>query len=696
MLKSTKFLFKLPLELKLKYIEKVISNPKNNDLPIPEMMTNNGKQVKTIERYELKGIPKPNKMARGFLSIFLLAFSFNSYSQTIDNVPIGEILASMPAGVTLRDGTVLKAEVIGLGTASPPYADHGLYNQYEFGGIYNGVDDGALTPTGPDGLAISGYGGDLNPLNFTRINAQPRGDIDRGEISSFGNAIGFHFWADRPILAKELLLIDCDGSSAAGNQEWFTIFGYNGTSAVNPSISYSASTELATVLETVNTSWHTLVDGKITGSVPAFTTKFLAKNTTVSTPAINDPDDIKNQALFDFGTTKVDHLFIFWGIRNDLAAGGHATTGAQNSGVSPLVFSFDFDYGDAPNTYGTNKASNGPVHVIPTVPLLTLGASVTTENNGSPGPLANGDTDNGVASIDSVIGVSTLSDVITTYSITTSFNNTSGSIANYAAWIDWNNNGVFDASEGKTATTAAGTTTGTVTFTWTSQTLTRSSTSDANTFARIRMSTEAITTSDATNAPFQDGEVEDFLIPFAAAVPLPISLISFSAEKQQEKINLNWQVAEQKHVDRYEILRSENGLDYSSIGSLKAENDRTKYSLTDEKPLNGMNLYQLKNYNIDGTFQIASVTLNVYNKNNSIEILLYPNPASNTIVINTNTNNSQLELIIINDNGRKVLSSQLTKGINHIDISGLKQGLYYFNVLSDTKKIFSEKIQIAP
>ncbi len=695
MLKSTKFLFKLPLELKLKYIEKIISNPKNNTQTTHEIMLNKGKQAKIIEKYELEEMRKPNRMARGFLSIFLLAVSFNSYGQTIDNVPIGEILASMPTGVILRDGTVLKAEVISLGTASPPYTDHGLYNQYEFGGIYNGVDDGALTPTGPDGLAISGYGGDKNPLNFTRINAEPRGDIDRGEISNFGNAIGFHFWADRPILAKELLLIDCDGSNVAGNQEWFTIFGYNGITAVDPSISFSASTELASVVETVNTSWHTLVDAEITGSVPSFTTKTLAKNTTGATPAINDPDDVKNQALFDFGTNKVDHLFILWGIRNDLAAGGHATTGAQNSGVSPLVFSFDFDYGDAPNTYGTNKGVNGPVHVIPTVPLLTLGASVTTENNGNPGPLANGDTDNGVASIDSVIGVSTLSDVIATYSITTSFNNTSGSIANYAAWIDWNNNGVFDASEGKTATTAAGTTTGTVTFTWTSQTLTRSSTSDANTFARIRMTTEAITTSNATNAPFQDGEVEDFLIPFAAAVPLPIRLISFSAEKQQDKINLNWQVAEQKDVDSYEILRSANGLNYTKIGSLKAENDRTKYSLTDEKPFNGMNLYQLKNYNLDGTFQIAPLTLSVFSEHFSPEILLYPNPTTKTITINTNNYDKPMELIVLNENGQKLMSNLLSKGINNIDISSLKKGIYYFNIMGDSTKLRTEKIEIS-
>lgn len=366
----------------------------------------------------------------------------------------------------------------------------------------------------------------------------------------------------------------------------------------------------------------------------------------------------------------------------------------QNSGVSPLVFSFNFDYGDAPNSYGTNKTANGPVHVVPTTPLLTLGTTITTENDGSPGVLANGDSDDGVASIDSVLGVSTLSDVITTYSLTTSFNNTSGNNANYAAWIDWNNNGVFDAAEGITASTPAATTTGTVTFTWTSQTLTRSSTSDANTFARIRMTTEAITTADATNSPFQDGEAEDFLIPFAAAVPLPIHLISFSAENQKNKVILNWHVAEQKDVDRYEIFRSENGLNYDKIGFIRAEKDRTKYSLTDEKPINGMNLYQLRNYNLDGTYQTAPLTLNVFNKENSPEILFYPNPTSKTITINTHDHDAPMELIVLNENGQKIMNNLLSKGVNTIDISSLKKGIYYFNIMDNSTKLRTEKIEI--
>ncbi|MCC6186104.1 MAG: hypothetical protein IT256_03020, partial [Chitinophagaceae bacterium] len=322
-------LMTMTLADKLKLVEEIISAPLEEQV-ISDL--NN-------EGYRLQNVGKKETFLKGAgIFFFALFLTFNSYGQTIDDVAIGAVLASMPTGVTLRDGTVLKAEVISLGTAAASYTNHGIYNQYDFGGIFNGVNDGLTTPTGPDGNTIVGYTGSKDPLNFTRINADPRTDIDRGDATNFGNAIGFHFWSDRPIIAKELLLIDCDGFTGGSNREWFTLFGYNGTTAVNPTISLHTATELVQGLETVNTSWYTLVNSKITGTVASFTQKRIAKNST-GTTGDNDPDDRGIQALFDFGTNKVTDLFVLWGVRGDLGA----ATGSQNSGVSPLVFSFEFD-----------------------------------------------------------------------------------------------------------------------------------------------------------------------------------------------------------------------------------------------------------------------------------------------------------------------------------------------------------------
>ena len=57
--------------------------------------------------------------------------------------------------------------------------------------------------------------------------------------------------------------------------------------------------------------------------------------------------------------------------------------------ADPLVVAPDFDYGDAPNTYGTTIAANGAEHQI--VPGLFLGLSVDAEADGQPHPLALGD-----------------------------------------------------------------------------------------------------------------------------------------------------------------------------------------------------------------------------------------------------------------------------------------------------------------
>ena len=103
------------------------------------------------------------------------------------------------------------------------------------------------------------------------------------------------------------------------------------------------------------------------------------------------------------------------------------------------------DFGDAPDTagagpakddYQTLWASNGPLHQIAPTPIFYLGAGVTTETQGQPNATATGDTDDGVTIPTLRVGQNA--------TIDTTVNGTGGYLQ---AWIDWNQNGVFDSSE---------------------------------------------------------------------------------------------------------------------------------------------------------------------------------------------------------------------------------------------------------
>ncbi|WP_305839409.1 GEVED domain-containing protein [Photobacterium leiognathi] len=112
-----------------------------------------------------------------------------------------------------------------------------------------------------------------------------------------------------------------------------------------------------------------------------------------------------------------------------------------------LTASNTIDLGDAPDTYKTTMASNGPVHDYSIG--LTLG-STSTDSEYSVTPNATADTDDTTGSDDET-GIDTPLPIYFsnsgTYSIDIAANNSSGSTATLVAWLDINGDGQFSSNE---------------------------------------------------------------------------------------------------------------------------------------------------------------------------------------------------------------------------------------------------------
>lgn len=84
---------------------------------------------------------------------------------------------------------------------------------------------------------------------------------------------------------------------------------------------------------------------------------------------------------------------------------------------------------------------------------------------------------------------------------------------------------------------------------------------------------------------------------------------------------------------------------------------------------------------------IAKIADTVYSglneKQVSNELIIYPNPATNTITFETGANNLQLQ--VYNLNGQMIMDKKLKAGSNTIDITGFPQGMYFCR-LTDTDK----------
>jgi hypothetical protein len=205
---------------------------------------------------------------------------------------------------------------------------------------------------------------------------------------------------------------------------------------------------------------------------------------------------------------------------NELLIQTSSAPGAAGFLIQNITGCLGVDFGDAPATYLTTKAANGPGHIVETnasgIVTLKLGAGIDVEADGVIS--ANADSDDTTGTVDDENGINTVfpaipqgpNPVVTNYTVSLSLSNTTGSPANLCGWIDWNVNGTFDSGEGVCTTVANGATN--ATLVWPLATF-NGTAGTTPTYARFRITTDALTGS-SPGGPASNGEVEDYLVNF--------------------------------------------------------------------------------------------------------------------------------------------------------------------------------------
>jgi hypothetical protein len=609
-------------------------------------------------------------------AILLFAFLLSTImlkAQTNYSFSINSILNAMPAGLRLPNGTIVQAEKIVTGTGVHSAAS-GTSNPAMMGGTFTGV-------------TLPSYAGDHTPSSFSIIETTSSATIDNGINTRCQNSIGFRIYFDRPTLKISFLAVDIDGNNTnPGNAEWVSQFAFNGTTYVP--YDHLLDATLDTSLETANINagttaphtWRTLITNKIGAAAAANLPDPIPINRAAG--GSYTPDDPRGQVLFNPANpvAPVTDFFLVWGIYQT-----PNTPTVQTSGLSPVVVRVSPDFGDAPDTYKTLLASGGPSHGV--VGTLLLGVTNNTEGDGLPSASADNSTDDdGVASVPIIANNGSLSQLISTYSITTTFTNNVGLAANYVAWIDWNNNGTFEASEAQTATTGAGTTSGNVVFTWNNVTLTGTA-GKTNTYVRIRVTTEAITTSDVGGA-FKDGEVEDYLVPFA--VVLPVRLSFFSGKISNSQVLLSWKTEAENNTSHFEIERSADGRNFNSIGRVNAgaanPAANTAYQFIDPSPnIPGNNYYRLNIVDKDDRHSYSSI-IRINTTGTSFKASIVPNPAGALINLALENMQEREDLLfeLVNTNGELMYTEHITaRGsvmIKTISRPVVSAGVYFYKI----------------
>lgn len=184
-----------------------------------------------------------------------------------------------------------------------------------------------------------------------------------------------------------------------------------------------------------------------------------------------------------------------------------------------------------------------------------------------------------------------------------------------------------------------------------------------------------------------------------SANPLPVELLSFTAEMQNENVLLAWTTATEINNDFFEVQRSANGLDFETIEKVIGAGNsasRLNYELLDQSPLANTSYYRLKQVDFNGDFEYSKIISLSNSKTQNLFGNIYPNPTSSELNI-TLHNSEAFTVQVVDMSGRIVYSQNVSASYSipsfKLDVSALVSGLYLVQLSSqtETKTIQFEK-----
>lgn len=183
------------------------------------------------------------------------------------------------------------------------------------------------------------------------------------------------------------------------------------------------------------------------------------------------------------------------------------------------------------------------------------------------------------------------------------------------------------------------------------------------------------------------------------AISLPLKLGDFTATKKTSGIQLNWETITEQNTSNFEIEKSTDGNNFTSIGRINAagnSSDKLSYTFLDAAPGNKTNFYRLKMADIDGAFTYSRII--AVKNTNSVGIELFPNPVNDVLQVQLASDKKEIATITITDaTGKNVYSKQsaLNEGNNAMSIPvwQLSKGLYHISISTDSNRQTSQFIK---
>jgi Secretion system C-terminal sorting domain len=178
-----------------------------------------------------------------------------------------------------------------------------------------------------------------------------------------------------------------------------------------------------------------------------------------------------------------------------------------------------------------------------------------------------------------------------------------------------------------------------------------------------------------------------------AFITLPVNLLNFSGYKSGGKNVLNWTVSNEINNKGFDVLRSMDGVNYSSVGFVNSQaiggvsNSELHYTFDDNSPVGKKQYYRLNQVDIDGKSKLSNIVMITRERTTTLLIGgLFPNPTRDKINVIIEAPQRDKVTVMITDMGGKIVKQQLENvdvGSNTVpvDVAKLASGSYLVKLI---------------
>ncbi|OJY81724.1 MAG: hypothetical protein BGP14_02825 [Sphingobacteriales bacterium 44-15] len=177
---------------------------------------------------------------------------------------------------------------------------------------------------------------------------------------------------------------------------------------------------------------------------------------------------------------------------------------------------------------------------------------------------------------------------------------------------------------------------------------------------------------------------------------LPVTFSDFTVKTDGCKAKLQWKTSFEQNNSHFLVEHSTDGIRFSTIGQVSATGNSTTiqtYNYTDNTPAAGANYYRVTQIDFDGKQRSTPIVLVKIKCDASPVVKIYPNPASNTLYIQSSK--TVMQVNVLNSGGQPVLKyapSTHGSGIFDMNIQQLPAGIYMLQIINKDGTIDVSKL----